>query len=181
MVVSALGVPSYLSFQRIHILKIVQQSYVSIKNILEQKTKKQIFWNKSDYFIAGQADTCALHKQTNHSLNKRFRRSGRLSPRRLLTASGQKFQAKSAHGEEHRSRRFPTISIRTQPRPSSDANFFANEHGSIFVVIWQLVSNHSLIRLKRFVSCNKFYFLFIFNASYMRLKIRCDGESWKIW
>jgi len=43
MVVSALGVPSYLSFQRIHILKIVQQSYVSIKNILEQKTKKQIF------------------------------------------------------------------------------------------------------------------------------------------
>jgi hypothetical protein len=27
-----------------------------------------------------------------------------------------------------------------------------NRHCSVFVVIWQLVSNHSLIRIKRFVS-----------------------------
>ena len=43
-------------------------------------------------------------------------------------------------------------------------NFWQNGHCSIFVVIWQIVSNHSLIRLKRFVSwissklCNQFYF-----------------------
>jgi hypothetical protein len=65
--------------------------------------------------------------------------------------------------------------------------FLAKRYCSVFVVIWQILFNHGLIRLKRFVSsissklCNYIYFLSIFNASYMRPKIRCDGESWKFW
>jgi hypothetical protein len=63
------------------------------------------------------------------------------------------------------------------------SKFLAKCNCSIFVVIWQLVSNHGLIRLKRFVSsissklCNLFYFLSIFNALYIRPKIQCDEES----
>jgi hypothetical protein len=63
------------------------------------------------------------------------------------------------------------------------AKFLAKCNCSTFVVSWELVSNHGLIRLKRFVSsissklCNQFYFLSIFNASCIRPKIRRDGES----
>ena len=72
-------------------------------------------------------------------------------------------------------------SVRIGPGLVDD--FFWKWYCSTFVVIWQLVSNHSLIRFKRFVSwilfklCN-IYVLFIFNTSCMCLKIRCDGESW---
>jgi hypothetical protein len=49
--------------------------------------------------------------------------------------------------------------------------FLAKWHCSaFFVVIWQLVSNHGLIRLKRFFSS-------IFNALCIRPKIRCNGKS----
>ena len=57
---------------------------------------------------------------------------------------------------------------------------------SIFVCIWYLVSNYGLIRLKRFILsftaklCNWFFSLTTFNASYICLKIWCDGKSWKI-
>ena len=47
-----------------------------------------------------------------------------------------------------------------------------------FVVIWQLISNHKLIRLKRFILYEIVsvisYFLTIFNISYMCLKIWCN-------
>ena len=48
------------------------------------------------------------------------------------------------------------------------------------------MSNYGLIRLKRFILsftaklCNWFFSLTTFNASYICLKIWCDGESWKI-
>ena len=51
---------------------------------------------------------------------------------------------------------------------------------STFVFIWQILFNHGVIRLKRFISqisdklCNYFLFLSLFNASCMRPKIRCD-------
>jgi hypothetical protein len=41
----------------------------------------------------------------------------------------------------------------TALRAGLDVNFFLqNGYGSFFVVIWQILSNHGLIRLKRFVS-----------------------------
>ena len=49
-----------------------------------------------------------------------------------------------------------------------------------FGFIWQLLSNHKVISLKRFVSsfttklCNQLYFLTIFNTPCMYRKIRCD-------
>ena len=63
---------------------------------------------------------------------------------------------------------------------------FGFRYCSIFVFIWQILSNHKLTRIKRFVSwftdklCNWFLFSSIFNASCMCRKIRCDGESWKL-
>jgi len=62
---------------------------------------------------------------------------------------------------------------------------FGKHYCSIFVCIWQILSNHGVTRIIRFVSqitdklCNQFLFLFIFNAPCMGCKIRCDGESWK--
>jgi len=57
---------------------------------------------------------------------------------------------------------------------------------SIFIFIWQTLSNYGVTRLKRFVSrftcklCNYFLFSFIFNTPCMCRKIWCDGESWKV-
>jgi hypothetical protein len=60
------------------------------------------------------------------------------------------------------------------------------DYCSTFVCIWQLVYNHGLIWLKRFVSYLQpncvisYFFLSIFNAPYMCLKIRCDKTKSKI-
>ena len=71
------------------------------------------------------------------------------------------------------------------PRPCLVQKNLQNRNSSTFVCIWQILSNHELTRLKRFVSsiptklCNYFLFSSIFNTSCMRLKIWCDGESKK--
>ena len=67
-------------------------------------------------------------------------------------------------------------------------NFFLqNGHCSIFICIWQILSNHRLTKFKKFVSqitvkvCNQFFLLFIFNTLCMCRKILCDEESEKIY
>ena len=63
-------------------------------------------------------------------------------------------------------------------------NFLENWHCSIFACIWQILSNHRLTRLKKFILsipaklCNYFLFSSIFNTSCICLKIWC-GESEK--
>jgi hypothetical protein len=63
-----------------------------------------------------------------------------------------------------------------------DPKIFLEKNSCItFVVIWQILSNHGLIRLKRFILtftgklCEWLFFLPTFNVSCMRPKIRYDG------
>jgi len=56
---------------------------------------------------------------------------------------------------------------------------------SIFIFIWQLLSNYRLTKLKRFVSkitgkLHNWLFLSIFNVPYMCHTIRYDEKSWKV-
>ena len=63
---------------------------------------------------------------------------------------------RARHGHD-RSRAKPCLGGPIVPGPYGQGpvwlpNFLAKQYCSVFAVIWQLVSNHSLIRLKRFVS-----------------------------
>jgi hypothetical protein len=63
---------------------------------------------------------------------------------------------------------------------------FKFRYCSTFVCLWQIISNHKLIRIKRFISrftgklYNLFLFSSIFNTLCMCHKIWCDEESWNL-
>jgi hypothetical protein len=63
-----------------------------------------------------------------------------------------------------------------------DPIFFGFWHCNIFVFIWQILSNHRVTRLKKFVSRftdKLFLFSLIFNVLCMCRKIWCDVKSFR--
>ena len=68
-------------------------------------------------------------------------------------------------------------------RPCLVGKNFRFWYCSTFVCLWQILSNHRLIRVKRFISqfTNKLYNQFLFSSKFntpcIQCKIRCDRKS----